>query len=113
MARAHEKFIGARILTTFAVAVITQSIVYLLVIRLGLLGFFLNALLFFAFIAIFGGAFLIALRRLSTLRSRPLRFAVPMLCTIVLLFCSYVAGGYLGERLNTAVFHMPVEDFDK
>ena len=75
--------------------------------------FFPQRTLFFAFIAIFGGAFLMALRRLSILRSRALRFAVPMLCTIALLFCSYVAGGYIGDRLNTAVFHMPVQDFDK
>jgi hypothetical protein len=58
MVRAHERFVGARILTT-------------------------------------------------------LRFVSPIICTIVLLFCSFTAGGYIGDRLNSAVFHMPVEDFDK
>jgi hypothetical protein len=113
MTRAHERFLGARVLATFAAAVLTQTALFLLVVRFGLWGFLLGPFLFLGYIAFFGRAFLLALRRLQLLRSTTLRFATPILCTIVLLFCSFVAGGYIGDRLNTAVFHMPVQDLDK
>jgi len=113
MAHAHERFVGARVLLTFTVAAIAQAIIFLITIRLGLLGFFLGPVFFLAYIAYFGRSFLLALRRLQILRSSTLRFAMPILCTIVLLFCSLVAGGYIGYALNNTVFHIPEEDFDK
>jgi hypothetical protein len=113
MPRVHEKFLGARLLVTFAFAVLAASVLFLVIIRLGLWGFLLGPFFFFAYVVFFGRAFLLALRRLQALRSTVLRFATPILCTIVLLFCSFTVGGYIGDRLNSAVFHMPVQDFDK
>jgi heme/copper-type cytochrome/quinol oxidase subunit 3 len=82
-------------------------------VQYGLWGFLLGPVFFLTYIAVFGCAFLLALRRLWILRSTTLRFATPILCTIVLLFCSFAAGSYIGDRLNSALFHMPVQDFDK
>jgi len=113
MTRAHERFIGARLLVTFAFAVLTQCVAFLVIIRLGLWGFLLTPFFFFAYIAFFGRAFLLSLRRLQILRSTTLRFTSPIICTIVLLFFSFTAGGYIGDRLNSAVFHIPIQDFDK
>jgi hypothetical protein len=112
MTRTHERFLGARLLLAFVAAVLTQAAL-LLVVRLGLWGFLLGPVFLFAYIAVFGRAFLLALRRLQILRSTILRFATPILCTIILLFCSFAAGGYIGDTLNHAVFHMPIQDFDK
>ena len=113
MVRAHERFLGARILATFAAAVVTQCVLFLLVVRLGLWSVLLTPVFLLAYIVAFGRAFLLALRRLQTLRHTTLRFATPIVCTIVLLFCSFAAGGYIGDRLNSAFFHMPVLDFEK
>lgn len=113
MTRAHERFFGARVLITFAFAVFVQSVLVLAIIRLGFWGFLIGPVLFLTYIAVFGRAFLLALRRLSLLSSTALRFATPMFCTIIFLFCSLTAGGYIADRLNTAIFHMPVEDFDR
>jgi len=113
MPRPFERFPGARVLAAFTAAVLAQAALFLLVVRLGLWGFLLGPVFFLAYIAVFGRAFLLSLRRLQLLRSTTLRFATPILCTIILLFCSFAAGGYIGERLNSAVFHMPVQDFDK
>jgi hypothetical protein len=113
MTRAHERFLGARVLVTFAFAVLTQCIAFLVIIRLGLWGFLLTPFFLLAYIAFFGRAFLLSLRRLQMLRSTMLRFISPIICTIILLFCSVTAGGYIGDRLNSAIFHIPVRDFDK
>ena len=113
MKRAYERFLGARVLATFAAAVLTQAALLLLVVRLGLWGFLLGPIFLLTYIAVFGRAFLLALRRLQILRSTTLRFATPIVCTIVLLFCSFAVAGYIGDRLNSTVFHMPVQDFDK
>jgi hypothetical protein len=112
MPNAYERFLGARVIPTFAAAVLTQVMLLLLIVRLGLWGFLLGPVFFLTYVAVFGGAFLLALR-LQILRNTTLRFAAPILCTIILLFCSFALGGYIGERLNNAVFHMPVQDFDK
>jgi len=113
MTRAHEPFLGARVLLTFVAAVVIQATLFLVVVRLGLWGFLLGPVVALTYIAVFGRAFLLGLRRLQLLKSTTLRFATPIFCTIVLLFCSFAAGGYIGEWLNSAVFHMPVADFDK
>lgn len=113
MTRAHERFVGARLLVTFAFAVLTQCVAVLVIIRLGLWGFFLTPFFLLAYIAFYGRAFLFSLRCLQILRNTTLRFISPIISTVVLLFCSFVAGGYIGDRLNSAVFHMPVQDFDK
>jgi len=110
MTRAHERFLGARVFATFAAAVFMQAVLFLLVVRLGLWGFLLGPFFFLGYIAIFARAFLLALRRLQILRSTTLRFATPIFCTIFLLFCSFAAGGYIGDRLNSAIFHMPLWD---
>ena len=112
MLRAHEQFLGARVLITFAAAVLTQAALVLVIIRLGIWGFLLGPVFLLTYIAVFGRAFLLALCWLQLLRSRTLQIATPIFCTIVLLFCSFTTGGYVGERLNTAIFHMPVLDFD-
>jgi hypothetical protein len=85
----------------------------LAVIRLGLWGFLLATPLFFIYVVVFGRTFLLALRRMSLLRHATLRFATPIFCTIFLLFCSFSLGAYIGATLNSTVFHMPVEDFDR
>jgi hypothetical protein len=113
MTRAHERFLGARVLVTFAFAVLTQCIAFLAIIRLGLWGFLLTPFFLLAYIAFFGRAFLLSLRRLQILRSTMLRFISPIICAITLLFCSVTTGGYIGDRLNSAIFHIPVRDFDK
>jgi hypothetical protein len=113
MARAHERFVGARLPATFAFAVVTQCVAFLMIIRLGLWGFLLTPFFVLVYIAFFGRAFLLSLRRLQILRNSTLRFISPIIFTIVLLFCSFSAGGYIGDRLNNAVFHIPVQDFDK
>jgi hypothetical protein len=113
MTRAHERFFGARVLVTFAAAVVVQCVLVLVVIRLSLWGFLLGPLFFFAYIALFGRAFLLALRRLQLLKSTTLRFATPIFCTIMLLFCSFTLGGYVASKLNSSVFHIPEEDCDK
>ena len=59
------------------------------------------------YIAFFGRAFLLSLQRFQILRSTTLRFISPVISTIVLLFCSFIAGGYIGDRLNSAVFICP------
>ena len=113
MTRAHERFPGARVLVTFVFAVLAQMILTLAVIRLGLWGFLLATPLFLIYVVVFGRAFLVALQRLSLLRRTTLRFATPIFCAIFLLFFSFSLGAYVGVTLNTAIFHMPVEDFDK
>ena len=111
--RAHEQFPGARVLITFAAAVLTQAALVLVMIRLGIWGFLLGPVFLLTYIAVFGRAFLLALRRrFRCCGASTLRFATPIFCTIVLLFCSFTAGGYVGERPNTAIFRMPVQDFD-
>jgi len=113
MTRAHERFVGARLLVTFVFAVLTQCVAFLVIIHLGLWGFLLTPFFLLAYIAFFGRAFLLSLRRLQILRSTTLRFISPIISTIVLLFCSFTVGGYVGDRLNRVVFHIPVRDFDK
>jgi|GEM_PF-3095473 len=113
MTRAHERFVGARLLVAFAIAVLTQCVTFLVIVRLGLWGFLLTPFFVLAYIAFFGRAFLLSLRRLQLMRSTMLRFLSPIISTIVLLLCSFVAGGYIGDRLNGAFFHMRVQDFDK
>jgi hypothetical protein len=98
---------------TFLFAVLAQMILTLAVIWLGFWGFLLATPLFFIYVAVFGRAFLLALRRMSLLRHATLRFASPIFCTIFLLFCSFSLGAYIGAMLNSAVFHVPVEDFDR
>jgi heme/copper-type cytochrome/quinol oxidase subunit 3 len=88
-------------------------VLFLLIIRLGLWGFLLGPFFFFAYVIFFGRAFVLSLRQLQALRSTLLRFATPILCTIFLLFCSFTVGGYVGDRLNSLIFHMTVQDFDK
>src|SRR5262249_55168909 len=98
---------------TFASAVLIQATLCLLVVRLGVWGLLLGPVFILAYVVMFGRAFLLALRRLQLSKSATLRFATPILCTIVLLFCSFAAGGYICQWLNSTVFHMPVTDFDK
>lgn len=59
MTRAHERFVGARLLVTFVFAVLTQCIAFLVIIRLGLWGFLLTPFFLLAYIAFFGRAFLL------------------------------------------------------
>jgi len=113
MKRAHEKFLGWRVLITFTFAVSAQMAITLLTIRLGWSAIFVITPLFFAYVFFFGRAFLLALRRLSRLRHTTLRFATPIFCTIFLLFCSFSLGPYIGNALNSTIFHMPVEEFDR
>ena len=68
MKRAHEKFLGWRVLITFTFAVSAQMAITLLTIRLGWSAIFVITPLFFAYVFFFGRAFLLALRRLSLLR---------------------------------------------
>src|SRR2546421_8185734 len=113
MAFPHESFFGARLLITFVVAVATQMLLTLLTIRLGWDAIFVIGPAFLVYLFFFGRAFLLAIRRLSLLRSTMLRFATPIFCTIVLLFCSFCLGAYMGDTLNSIVFHMPVVDIDR
>jgi hypothetical protein len=113
MMRSHERFFGARVLVTFAVAVIAQMAITLVMIRLGWSAVFVGFPLFFAYIFSFGRAFLLALQRTALLRDKALRFATPIFCTIFLLFCSFSLGAYNGATLNSAVFHMSAEGFDR
>jgi hypothetical protein len=113
MSRAHERFPGARVVVTFAFAVFSQMALTLAVIRLGLWGFLLATPLFFVYVIVFGRGFLLALRRMSLLRHATLRFPTAIFCTIFLLFCSFSLGAYIGATLNSTIFHMPVENFDR
>jgi hypothetical protein len=113
MSRAQERFPGARVVVTFVFAVFSQIALTLAVIRLGLWGFLLATPLFFIYVVVFGRTFLFALRRMSLLRHATLRFATPIFFTICLLFCSFSLGAYIGATLNSTVFHMSVEDFDR
>jgi hypothetical protein len=98
---------------TFVVAVVAQMGLTLLTIRLGWDAIFVVTPAFFAFLFFFGRAFLLSLRRLALLRSTTLRFATPLFFTIFLLFCSGSLGAYIGNMLNSVVFHMPVVEFDR
>ena len=98
---------------TFLIAVATQIALTLLAIWLSWSAIFIITPVFFAYLFFFGRAFLLSLRGMSLLRSTTLRFATPIFCAILLLLCSFSLGAYLGNTLNTAVFHMPVVDFDR
>ncbi|HEV3099991.1 MAG TPA: hypothetical protein VGY75_09790 [Candidatus Udaeobacter sp.] len=113
MTGSHERFLGARVLVTFAFAVIAQMVITLVTILFGWSAILVGFPLFFAYMFFFGRAFLHALRRTAVLRNTTLRFATPILCSISLLFCSFSLGAYIGATLNSTVFHMPVEDFDR
>jgi hypothetical protein len=82
MTRSYERFLGARVLVTFAFAVFAQMVITLVTIRLGWWAIFVVFPLFFAYIFFFGHAFLLALRHAAVLRDTTLRFATPILCTI-------------------------------